>query len=123
MMTGRVTAAREAVMPFEIERPGGGTVSVEAVIDNGFTGFLTLPAHVVAALGLPFVGTTQATLSDGQTVALDVFEATVRWDGRPRLVTVLAAAGGIMVGRAMLMGFRLTLDGAIGGIVRLEALP
>jgi clan AA aspartic protease len=72
-------------------------VLVEAVIDTGFTGFLTLPAMLVTQLGLPFAGTTRATLSDGRKVAIDVYEATVLWDGHSRPVTVLAAEGGVLV--------------------------
>jgi clan AA aspartic protease len=123
MITGRVTAAREAVLPLQVYGHAGRTVLVEAVIDTGFTGFLTLPTTLVTQLGLPFAGTTRATLSDGREVAIDVFEATVLWDGHSRPVTVLAAEGGALVGMAMLFGFRLTLDGVIGGLVRLEALP
>lgn len=123
MITGVVTAAREAVLPVHVQGPGGQTLVVDAVLDTGFTGYLTLPMAVIAALGLPFAGTSRATLSDGSEVGLDVFEATVLWDGRPRVITVLAAEGGVLVGMAMLMGFRLTLEGSIGGRVQLDRLP
>ena len=122
MIVGVVTAAREAVLPVQVQGPAGHRVTVDAVLDTGFTGFLTLPTAVVAALGLPFAGTSRATLSDGSAVGLDVFEATVLWDGRPRAITVLAAEGGVLVGMALLMGFRLTLDGVVGGRVALESL-
>jgi clan AA aspartic protease len=122
MMTGVVTAAREAVLQIHVQGPAGQT-TLEAVLDTGFTGFLTLPMAVVMTLGLPFAGTARATLSDGSEVGLDVFEATVLWDGRPRVITVLAAEGGVLMGMAMLMGFRLTLEGVIGGRVQLDRLP
>jgi hypothetical protein len=64
-----------------------------------------------------------ATLSDGSVVAIDVFAATVVWDSHDRQVTVLATAGGVLVGMAMLFGFRLTLAGAVGWPVQIEALP
>jgi len=122
MITGAVTAAREAVLLVQVQGPTGPPVTAEAVLDMGFTGFLTLPLAVVTRLGLSFAGTSRATLSDGRDVRLDVFEATVLWDGRSRAITVLAAEGGVLVGMAMLLGFRLTLDGVIGGRVFLEAL-
>jgi len=81
MITGVVTAAREAVLQVHVQGPAGQT-TMEAVLDTGFTGFLTLPLAVVMMLGLPFAGTSRATLSDGSEVGLDVFEATVLWDGR-----------------------------------------
>jgi clan AA aspartic protease len=123
MMTGMVTAAHEAVIQVSVRGPLGPEVQVDAVLDTGFTGFLTLPAPLITALGLPFAGTAQATLGDGSPVALDVFEATVLWDTRDRPVMVLAAAGGALVGMAMLFGYRLTLEGADGGAVQIEALP
>ena len=76
MMTGVVTAAREAVLQVHVQGPAGQT-TLEAVLDTGFTGFLTLPMAVVMTLGLPFAGTARATLSDGSEVAIGVFAATV----------------------------------------------
>jgi predicted aspartyl protease len=40
----------------------GQDAEVEAVIDTGCTGFLTLPARLIAMLGLSFAGTTWVTL-------------------------------------------------------------
>lgn len=123
MISGVVTANREAVVPVVIRGAHGHNVYVDAVIDTGFTGFLTLPAPLIATLGLAFAGTTRATLGAGSTVSMDVFEATVLWDNHVRSVTVLAATGGALVGMAMLFGYRLTLEGADGGAVHIEALP
>jgi predicted aspartyl protease len=52
-MRGRVVSGgREAVVAFPILGSGGTRVEVEAVIDTGFTGHLTLPADVVRYLAL-----------------------------------------------------------------------
>ena len=123
MITGVVTANREAMVLVTVLNSQGRDVMVDAVIDTGFTGFLTLPALLVATLGLTFAGTTQATLGDGSDVLIDVFEAMVLWDNRVRQVTVLAAEGGALVGMSMLFGYRLILEGAAGGLVQIEALP
>jgi clan AA aspartic protease len=123
MITGIITAAREAVIRLVVRGPSGHEVTVDAVIDTGFTGWLTLSPALIGTLGLPFAGTTRATLSDGSEVAIDVFAATVVWDSRDRQVTVLATEGGVLVGMAMLFGFRLTLEGIVGGPVQIEALP
>ena len=123
MITGVVTANREAMVLVTVLNSQGRDVMVDAVIDTGFTGFLTLPALLVATLGLTFAGTTQATLGDGSDVLIDVFEAMVLWDNRVRHVTVLAAEGGALVGMSMLFGYRLILQGAAGGLVQIEALP
>ena len=123
MITGVVTASREAVVQVMVRGAHSPDVPVDAVIDTGFTGFLTLPPPLITMLGLAFAGTTRATLGDGSAIAIDVFAATVVWDNHDRLVTVLAAQGGALVGMSMLCGYRLLLEGADGGAVQIEALP
>ena len=123
MITGVVTASREAVVQVMVRGAHSRDVPVDAAIDTGFTGFLTLPPTLIAMLSLAFAGTTRATLGDGSAVSIDVFEATVVWDNHVRLVTVLAAQGGALVGMSRLFGYRLLLEGADGGAVQIEALP
>ena len=48
MIEGVVNSAYEAVIPLSLQGPAGQTQQVEAVIDTGFTGFLTLPPSLVA---------------------------------------------------------------------------
>ena len=65
MITGVVTASREAVVQVMVHGAHSRDVPVDAVIDTGFTGFLTLPPPLITMLGLAFAGTTRATLGDG----------------------------------------------------------
>lgn len=67
MMTGTVNALREAVLRLVVLGPGGREREVEAVIDTGYNGSLTLPPYLVAELGLPFRVRSSATLGDGST--------------------------------------------------------
>lgn len=46
MMTGMV-ADLHAVLPIIFRLPGHGDLSLEFVVDTGFTGFLTLPIAAV----------------------------------------------------------------------------
>ncbi len=123
MMQGFISADREAVLPLPVRGPDGLEKIVEAVIDTGFNGFLTLPASLITDLALPFVGTTQATLGDGSQIRMDVHEAIVRWDNRERMVLTLASKSGVLVGMSMLFGHRVILDVHDGVVVRIEALP
>jgi predicted aspartyl protease len=50
MMTGVVTPNRQAVIELTLRSTGGQVNTVEAVIDTGFNGFLTLPPHLSAIL-------------------------------------------------------------------------
>jgi clan AA aspartic protease len=123
MITGVVTSSREAVIHVLVRGAHDQEAEVEAVIDTGFTGFLTLPARLIARLGLPFAGTTRAALADGSEVSMDVFEATVLWGDQDRGVVVLAAEGAALVGMALLSGYRVTLEVQDRGAVRIELLP
>ena len=131
MLTGRVTAEREAVVSIEVAprlSPSGGlgpeeqTVVVEAGIDTGYNGFLTLPRALIDELGLPYVGTAGAELGDGNKVRMDLFLGAVRWEGEAREVLVLEAPGGVLLGMAMLYGSRVTLEVEENGAVRIEPL-
>ena len=124
-MRGRVADdGGEAVLPVVVSDPGrGGTgADVEAILDTGFTGHLTLPAGTVGALDLPGLGSEELLLADGSTEIASVHRATVEWHGRSRTVPALALGGDPLIGMAMLCGSRLTMDATPGGDVLVEEL-
>jgi clan AA aspartic protease len=123
MITGRVTALREAIVGLAVTGPNQRQQVIEAVLNTGFNGFLTLPNHVVRALGLPFVGNRRATLGDGSIVALDLYLATVFWHEQEREVLALQADGGPLVGMALLSGNRVVLHVIDDGDVLIEPWP
>src|SRR5207302_3254527 len=55
MMTGIVNADLEPLLRLTVQDAGGQPHDVEAVIDTGFNGFLTLPPALIAALGLTWL--------------------------------------------------------------------
>ncbi len=123
-MRGRVVSGgREAVVPLAILCSGGTRVEVEAVIDTGFTGHLTLSADVIRSLALSERGFVEVALADGGTIALGVYDARVLWRGRERFVPVYEAEGGPLVGMSLLRGSRLTMEVEPGGDVMIEDLP
>jgi clan AA aspartic protease len=122
MLTGRVTSAREAMVPITVHGPDGARVDAEATIDTGFDGYVALPPSVVTDLELPFAGRAVATLGDGSTTSLDLFLAGLEWHDGLRDVLVLAADGGTLLGMAILAGSRLTVDVVEDGAVTLAPL-
>jgi clan AA aspartic protease len=123
MIIGEVTPDRQAMIRLLLRGPRGDEVEVEAVLDTGFTDFLTLPPTLIAKLQLPFRETSEFTLADGSIVQLDVFRATVLWAGQTRGVLVTAADGGPLVGMSLIYGNRLILDAVDGGQVTIGDLP
>ena len=49
---------------------------VEAVVDTGYTGFLSLPSVTINELGLVWKGIDRATLGDGSEATFEVYKAT-----------------------------------------------
>lgn len=123
MITGLVTAEREAIIQLRVRGVGGHEETIDVVIDTGFNGYLTLPRRLVSDLQLSFAGTTRAALGDDSEVQLDVFDAIVVWDEHERRVVALATGGSALVGMSMLAGCRVTLDVLEGGSVTIEAMP
>lgn len=123
MITGVVNANREAIIRFVITGPSGQQQDTEAIIDTGFTGFLTLPPACITALGLSWLCRQPGILADGSVDIFDVYVATVMWDGQPRTVEVEAAVTEPLVGMSPLDRHSLRIDVLRGGVVTVSALP
>ena len=122
MIHGTVTSDREAMIDLEVSGSDRQAQRIEAIIDTGFNGFLTLPSNLISGLKLPFVGNRRATLGDGSIAVLDVYLATVLWHDRYYEVLVLQAGGGPLVGMSLLHGNRVTLNVVDGGNVVIDEL-
>jgi len=123
MITGSVNSRREAIIQLDILGPDGQRQTVDAVIDTGFNGFLTLPGQAVAALGLQRFGSVRVVLVDGSEDLFPTYKATVEWDGAPRDVEVDAADSDPLVGMALLARHELHIQVVAGGTVTVEAMP
>ena len=123
MMTGMINDSKEAVLTVPVQGLNGQQVEVEAVLDTGYNGAVSLPPEVIAALRLLPRGTRLETLGDGTTVSLDIYRATVVWDGLPRPLYVMATEGVSLIGMSLLYGYRVVMDVVDGGIVTIEARP
>jgi predicted aspartyl protease len=121
MIIGQISADREAVIPLLFLDSEEQTTEEEAVLDTGFTDFLTLPLVLIATLRLTFRESVEFVLGDSSPVQFYTYVATVLWDGETKNILVLASEGGPLVGMSMLYGYRVTLDVLDGGAVTIEA--
>lgn len=122
MIAGEVTPSREAVIPIELLQPGGASVEAEAVIDTGFTEFLTVPPELVVSLGLPFQTSMSMEFGDGRVGIMAVHEAMILWHGDELTVPVHVADAAPLVGMALLSGSRVSLEVIDGGAVIIDRL-
>jgi clan AA aspartic protease len=122
MISGRIRN-REAIIELEVSATGQPPQQIEAVIDTGYNGYLTLPSQLVTALGLSFAGHRRGMLADGSVTRLDVYLATVVWHGRQKDVLISQASGTPLIGMSLLEGSRMTMDVVDGGDVSINELP
>ena len=120
MMQGFVNQSCEAVLPIVVKNESI-TQLTDAVIDTGFSGFLTLPADIIAVLDLTWKGRDVTTLGDGTSCIFDVCIATVIWDGQYRKVDINESETVALIGMQLLRGYDLWVRIIEGGTVVIEA--
>lgn len=93
MIRGNVNARREAMLSLRLRRDAAGPeMTLDVLLDTGFTGALTLPAGVIAGLNLSPQSAGEASLADGSVVRFELYAVDVAWDNGWR--TVLASTIG-----------------------------
>ena len=82
-ITGVVTADRQAIIRLTVRGPAGQEHEIEAIIDTGFDGWLSLPSSLIALLGLVWRRRGRALLADGSDRVFEIYEA--HWYGKGRI--------------------------------------
>lgn len=122
MIEGSVNAAYEAVVTLPLRGPSGHILNIEAVVDTGYSGFLTLPPTMVAELELPFQSRGRATLANGSEVMFDIYNVTVLWEGQPRYVDAYVADATPLAGMLLLDSHSLHVEVTEGGRVVIQSM-
>lgn len=117
MITGTVNPDREATIHLPVRGSDEREQEIEAVIDTGFNGFITLPPAIIIALGLAYLGRGRAILANGSEELFDIYEVTVIWDGRARAVEAEAADTDALIGTSLLYGHDLRIHMVDGGVM------
>lgn len=95
---------------------------IEAVIDTGYTGSLTLPPEAIAALDLRWRSLDRGILADGSECLFDVYEAVVEWDGAERVILVDEADADPLIGMRLLRGYELLMQVRDSGDISISPL-
>lgn len=123
MLSGKVNSRREAVVRLWISGPSDRAVEIEAIVDTGFTGSLTLPQAYVNQLGLVRRGRGEGVLADGTSTSFGVYEAVALWHLQPRIISVHAVESQPLLGMTMLDGSEFAMQVVEGGEVAIHELP
>ncbi|MCY4475758.1 MAG: clan AA aspartic protease [Chloroflexi bacterium] len=125
MVTGRVVAHGAILKPVaEIAVYGrsNARARVQAVIDTGFTGHMTLPIDAIRALNLTLVAEEEMTMANGETVIFEAYSALADWHGQLRPVRVHCAEADPLIGMAMLRDHDLHVRVVPDGPVNIDPL-
>ena len=120
MIVGVVNERLEPTIFLSLQSPAGEERRVEAIIDTGFAGQLTIPRALATELRLPYRGTGLTTLADGSISVFQVFSVYVLWDGEARRIEAEAADITPLVGMAMLARHDLHIEAEQDGRVLIQ---
>ena len=122
MMSGSVQPNFDAVVTLLLRGPDGTSVDVQALVDTGFNGSLTLSTEIVQSLNLPFRERVQYVLADGTESESRLFIAEIKWFGRWRRIPVAEMDGDPLFGMAAMQGSFLGIEIVDGGRVEIRRL-
>lgn len=122
MMQGIVNRNYDVTIRIVVGNSESERQVIDAVIDTGFTGFLTLPISLLGSLNLQAYRREAGILGDGSTYIFDVYRGIVIWDGEVRQIDINASEAAPLVGMSLLHGYRVQLDAIEGGTVRIQSL-
>ena len=120
MIEGVVNTNYEPVISLSVQGPSGQEREIEAVVDTGFNGFLTLPPALVSELGLPFRIRGAAMLANGSEETFGIYGVTMLWDGQPRYVDADAVGPTPLAGMSLLDEHDLSIQVRDGGRVVIQ---
>jgi clan AA aspartic protease len=122
VLTGKINSRLEAVVKLWVRGSEGRVLEAEAIVDTGFSGFLSLTQEMVAELRLPSEGRILGILADGSESYFPVYRAIILWHGQPQLTYVSAVESEPLLGMSMLYGSELAMQVIEGGEVAIRAL-
>lgn len=94
-----------------------GAAEVTAIIDTGFDGHVCLPTTLAVGLGLELSGQNVVELADGTRKMSLVFDGTVRFLDRERVVAIyLTDSDEALIGTRLLSDCRLSIDFTTGKV-------
>jgi clan AA aspartic protease len=123
MINGDINSNLEAVISLEIIVQNRKRRQIDAVIDTGYNGYLTLTPALVANLRLTWLDRGSGTLADDSEIAFDIYVAHVVWNDKPREIPVDVTESTPLIGMALMEGYELKAQIRSGGKVTLKPLP
>lgn len=105
--SGKITFAREPILTVRL----AGDVTVECVVDTGFSGAMMLPREIIERSSIPIIGKETFQLVSGRSIIASLALIEIDWLGKQQLVRVVISDGSdALIGAELLDGNRLVVD-------------
>jgi len=121
-VTSGTVLHRRTLVDLNLRGPTGREAELEFVLDTGFTGVLTLMPSACKALELRYIRPQPASLAEGSSIILEVYQASLVWNGEEHDVEILAMYGEPLIGMTLLEDSDVRFQGNEGGLVSIEPL-
>ncbi|HBB94289.1 MAG TPA: hypothetical protein DC054_02765 [Blastocatellia bacterium] len=104
--SGRITPAREPILTIRL----ADDVTVECVVDTGFTGALMLPREIIERSSVPIIGKATFQLVSGRFIVASLALVEIDWLGQQRIVRAVISDGvDALIGAEFWMGIPSSL--------------
>ena len=123
MTGGWISGNRELVMPIRLLDANEHVHRIEANIDTGFNGHLTLPPDLLRLLSLIAAKPLDLRMANDATETFPTFRGTVLWRNQRRAVRIIESEGTPLIGTALLWDSMLTAEMTDHGAVTIGPLP
>ena len=117
MTGGRVTSARQPLLPMAILDGGGQWRTLPFVLDTGFTGFIAVPERYSRQLGLTFRRMVDVSSATEQSVMVASGYALIVWFGQRRAVRAVQAGTHPLIGMSLLWHHHIAISAVADGAV------
>jgi len=121
-MEGTVSPELELTVRLTLVGVNNREEEIDAQIDTGFNGDLSLPKLLLDSLRWPYKHEQGVELGDASKTTVKIYREIVLWNHNPRLVSVVAAESTPFIGTAMLSGNELKVEFKRGGKISITPL-
>ena len=105
--SGLITSVREPILTIRL----ADDMTVECVVDIGFSGALMLPREIIDRSSVPIIGKETFQLVSGRFIVAGLALVEIDWLGQRRIARAVISDGvDALIGAELLDGNRLVVD-------------
>jgi len=118
MIEGFVNEFDEPIIEIDMKFNTEGSKKIEAIVDTGFNGYISLPTPLIEKCKWEFLGTEEYELANGEVTIEKVYLGDIIFDGEELLVFGLANRSyDTLIGTKLLKDKILKVDFKVSKVV------